>query len=62
MVITKQIPMGDTQKIKNCKHNTTENHQLTKEDSKRRMKQMNNKRARKQQNSKKNIYINNYFK
>ena len=34
MVTTKQKTMVDTQKIKESKHTTTENHQITKEERK----------------------------
>ena len=65
-VNTKQKPTADTHKIekKESKCTTTENHQLTKEYSKRgRKEQENYKTARKQQDSNSwFLPINNYFK
>jgi hypothetical protein len=42
MVATKKKPVVDTQKIKELKHITTENHQITKEDRKRKEQSKNN--------------------
>ena len=47
MATTKQKRTVDTQKRKKSKHATTENHQITKEEGKRRKVQRNYKAARK---------------
>ena len=65
MTTTKQKLIVDTQKIKRKEsvYTTMENHQITKEDSKRgRKKQRNNETVRKQEGNSKSSPINNYFK
>jgi len=64
-VTTKQKPIVDTQKImrRESKYTTIRNHQITKEESKRRKEQrITTKTTRKQQNGNKYTLINNYFK
>ena len=62
MVTTRQKPTVATQKrrLKKSKNTTTESHNITKEESKRRTEEI--QTARNNKNGNKYLFINNYFK